>query len=144
MTIRSGIRVAGQFVWVLVVGVLLPQAICAGAETGIPALCLRLQLLNAPCVPCGNPCCCPDDYRPKCLPVEPCRVSGCRKPCYCGKWLPCVPPAVSQGCCDDYCAKPFSLRCLPLCEQWFTCGPPEVCHGGTPVRAATKAGSPNR
>ena len=137
MTIRPGIRVRGALVWAFVASVLVLQTVCGAGERGGPAPCLPLELFNGPCLPHCNPCCCPDDYRPKCLPVEPCRVSGCVEPCYCAKCLPSVPPPVRRGCCDDYCPKSFSLPCVPLGKAWLTCGPPEACHNRQTC-AATK------
>lgn len=144
MTIRTHIPVAWPFRWAFAAVVFLAPGLCCSQETGGLAPCMKVSLCSRACADCRNTCCCPDDYHPKCPPVEPCRVPGCGKPCYCGKRLPCVPPVVRQGCCDDYCAKPFSLTCRSLCEPWFTCGPPEAGCGCTRHRTIAKPNPPRR
>ena len=80
-----------------------------GVAPGCPAQCA--------------PCCCPDTYCPKPLPVVACLPRSCSCDTYCPKPLPRV-PCVALGCGGDtYCPKPLPRILCPVLGPWYTCGP---------------------
>src|SRR5947209_4737455 len=82
---------------------------------------------------CKPPCrpwpvyngCCPDDYCPKALTLDPCQ-KWCEPNDYDRKALPPCPPRSPLGCNDYDCKKCKILIGVP-CTPFDSCGPPDGC-----------------